>query len=97
MKPIRLGAEAGADIDDIWLFIAEDDPNAADRFHDILMSKITLLATQPLMGRERDELGPGLRSFPIGRYVVFYRDTADFLEVLRVLHGARDIESVLIG
>ena len=95
MKTIRLTAEAGNDIDEIWLFIAQDDPDAADRFHDILMSKFALLGKQPLIGRERNDLSPSLRSFPVGNYVIFYRDWPEFLEIMRVLHGARDIENTM--
>ena len=51
-------------------------------------------ATQPLMGRARDELLPGLRSMPFGRYVIFYEPLSDGIDVVRVLHSARDIDAV---
>ncbi|MGH7989069.1 MAG: type II toxin-antitoxin system RelE/ParE family toxin [Limisphaerales bacterium] len=44
----------------------------------------------PLLGREREELLPRLRSFPVSRYVIFYRPMENGIEVVRVLHGARD-------
>ena len=47
------------------------------------------------MGRVRSELAPELRSFPVGRYVVFYLPCPDGIDIVRVLHGARDIETVL--
>ena len=53
---------------------------------------MALWATQPQMGRPRDELSTGLRSLPHGRYVVFYVPLADGIEVVRVLHGSRDID-----
>jgi toxin ParE1/3/4 len=65
----------------------------ADRWVDKLDEKFALWATQPLMGRSRDELAPGLRSFAFGRYVVFYEPLADGIDVVRVLHGARDIDA----
>ena len=43
------------------------------------------------MGRSRPELAASVHSFPVARYVVFYRPAADGIEVVRVLHGARDI------
>lgn len=46
------------------------------------------------MGRLRDELTEGLRSFPVGRYVIFYRIVQDGVEIVRVLHGARDLDSI---
>ena len=85
---------AAADIFDIWDHIAEDNLTAADHWTDQLDEKFGLLATQPLMGRARDELLPGLRSFPVGRYVVFYEPIDNGIDVVRVLHGARDVEEI---
>ena len=44
------------------------------------------------MGRARDELAADLRSFPFGRYVIFYEPIEDGIDVVRVLHSARDID-----
>jgi toxin ParE1/3/4 len=44
----------------------------------------------PKIGRTRDELSSGLRSFPAARYIIFYRENRDGIEIVRVLHGARD-------
>jgi toxin ParE1/3/4 len=46
------------------------------------------------MGRAREELASELRSFPVRRYVVFYRPLVDGIEVVRVLHGARDVTEI---
>jgi toxin ParE1/3/4 len=54
------------------------------------------LAKNPLMGTARDELLPNLRCFSVGNYVIYYRPVADGIDVVRVLHGARD-ESNLFG
>ena len=43
------------------------------------------------MGRQRDELAPTLRSFPVGRYVIFYRSIEGGIEVARVLSAYRDL------
>ena len=53
-----------------------------------------MLLRQPRAGRRRDELMPGLRSFPFGAYVVFYRELHGGIRVIRILHGARDIERI---
>lgn len=58
---------AAADILDIWDHIAEDSLDQADRWVDKLDEKFRILATQPLMGRAREELAVDLRSFPFGR------------------------------
>jgi toxin ParE1/3/4 len=94
MKHFRLASQAQIDLDDIWLFIAEDSSDAADRFHDLLLSKFLILAEQPMIGRSREDLRPDLRGFVTGNYVIFYRDTPEHIEIVRVLHGARDIENI---
>ncbi len=84
---------AAADILDIWDHIAEDSLDQADRWVDKLDEKFGILATQPLMGRAREELAPDLRSFPFGRYVIFYTPVQDGIDVVRVLHSARDVDA----
>ena len=85
---------AETDILEIWDYIADDSLTAADRWVDHLDEQFRMLATQPMMGRARDELAPGVRSFPFGRYVVFYVPLTNGIDVVRVLHGARDIDAV---
>jgi toxin ParE1/3/4 len=85
---------AEADIFEIWDYIADDSMEAADRWVDQLDEKFQLIATQPMMGRAREELETGLRSFPFGRYVIFYMRLGSGIDVVRVLHGARDIDAV---
>ena len=91
MSRYRLSAQARADLDDIWLYIASDNISAADRFIDALITKIQTLAIQPDLGRPRDELAKSLRSLPVGNYVIFYRSMQSVVEVVRVLSGFRDI------
>lgn len=80
------------DILDIWMFIAEDSVREADRWIDRLDESLALWATQPQLGRARDELSPGIRSLPFGRYVVFFAPLPDGIDVVRVLHSARDLD-----
>lgn len=87
---------AAADILDIWDYIAEDSLEQADRWVDKLDEKFELLAKQPMIGRARDELAAGVRSFPFGRYVIFYGTTYDGIDVVRVLHSARDVDAASI-
>ena len=88
---------AAADILDIWDHIAEDSLDQADRWIDKLDEKFGILATQPLMGRAREELAADLRSFPFGRYVIFYMPVQDGIDVVRVLHSARDVDAAFGG
>ena len=68
-----------------------DNIDAADTVLDDIAHQFKRLASQPKMGRARPELAEDLRSFPVARYVIFYVPTVDGIEVVRVLHGARDI------
>jgi toxin ParE1/3/4 len=95
MSRYRLTEQARQDLDDIWLYIAEDNLAAADHFLDTLYEKFVLLAEQPLWGRLRPELALNLRSFPVGNYVIFYRPIDNGIEVAWVLHGAREIDALL--
>jgi toxin ParE1/3/4 len=84
---------AAADILDIWDHIAEDSLDQADRWVDKLDEKFGILATQPLMGRAREELAPDLRGFPFGRYVIFYVPIEGGIDIVRVLHSSRDVDA----
>lgn len=92
MPRIHRRPQAAADIADIWDYIADDSLDQADAWVDRLNEQLQLLATQPLMGRQRDELAPSVRSLPFGRYIIFYVPLDDGIDVVRVLHSARDIE-----
>ncbi|MBK9364011.1 MAG: type II toxin-antitoxin system RelE/ParE family toxin [Rubrivivax sp.] len=88
---------AAADILDIWDHIAEDSLDQADRWVDKLDEKFKLIAAQPLMGRARHELAADLRSFPFGRYVIFYAPVDGGIDVVRLLHSARDVDAAFGG
>lgn len=95
MPTVHKLPKANADLFDIWSFIAEDHIAAADAWIDKLDAQFFLLASHPLMGRERRELAKDLRSFPFGRYVIFYLPDTNGITVVRVLHSARDIETTI--
>ena len=83
---------AELDLLDIWNYIADDSPDRADDFLDRIESKLMTLAQNSGLGRKRTELLPNLRSFPIDIYVVFYQQIDGGIDVIRLLHGSRDIE-----
>jgi toxin ParE1/3/4 len=82
-------------------YIRQHNPRAALRFLDAAEATIRQLAASPGIGARYDPEHPALaelRFFPITRFkndLVFYRPLADGIEVLRVLHGAQDIQSIL--
>ena len=83
-------SRAKSDLIEIWNYIADDSEARADAFIDMIDQKLLALALNPDMGRAREELAEGVRSFPAGRYVIFYRVISNGIEIVRVLHGARD-------
>ncbi len=97
MPQIRISPRASSDLTEIWSYIADDSVANADGFIDKLHDAIQALAKQPRSGRRREELAPGILSIPFGRYIIFYRASQDAIEIVRVLHGARDIQSIFEG
>ena len=85
---------ARIDLAEIWVNIAEDNVARADAFIETIDQKFHILSEQPKMGRLRDELEEGLRSFPVGRYIIFYLPLPQGIEIVRVLHGARDLDAL---
>jgi toxin ParE1/3/4 len=85
---------AELDLMDIWDFIAHDSPDRADDFLDRIESKLKTLSQNSGLGKNREELLPDLRSFPIGNYVVFYQQIDGGIDAIRLLHGSRDIEEI---
>ena len=86
--------EARQDLLGIWVYVAENSVASADRLLEAINAQCETLAEFPQMGRRREELSPGMRSFVVGSYVVFYRVIEDGVDVIRVLHGARDIGAI---
>jgi len=97
VSQLRISPRAAADLIEIWGYIADDSVANADAFIDRLYETLQALGRQPGSGRRREELAPGMQSFPYGRYVIFYRALTNAIEIVRVLHGARDIESIFEG
>ena len=91
--PVHFAGSAEADLLDLWLAIAAENPMAADKVLDSIYGTAMLIGTQPEMGRARPELADQLRSFPTKTpYIIFYLPESEGVIVIRVLHHARDID-----
>jgi toxin ParE1/3/4 len=95
MAAIRRTARAEDDLVEIWLYIAADNPDAADRMLEEIDRNCVLLAGNPLLGRARPDIAPDLRYLPIGNYLILYRVVSDGIEVVRAVHGARRLDGLL--
>jgi len=95
MAKVFYSASAESDLLEAWLYVAEDSVSAADRMLDQIEAEAIRLLDQPLMGRERNELSPGIRSWPTSTpYILFYFPSEYGVIVARVLHHARDIPAI---
>jgi len=85
---------ARSDLSEIWDHIAENNPVAADRVVGSILEKAVFHAQFPKLGRARNDLRPGLRSAAVSPYVLFFHEIGDTIDVIRILHGKRDMESI---
>ena len=89
MTRLVITETALADLDDIWLYIAQDSyPEYADAINDKLFASFKLVQKNPNMGTKRDDIGKDIRLFPVGKINVIYWLKGSGLEVLRVHHSA---------
>lgn len=95
MARLKFTELAEDDLVEIWCFIARDSHGAADRYVTLIHAHCQQLAESPRIGMLRPELAPELRSSPFKSHVVFYELQDDGIEIIRVLHGAMDIPSIL--
>ena len=89
----QLASQAERDIDDIAYYIARETGSIdiAERLIDSITSRFYLLASHPRIGRARDDLLAGARSFPVGNYVIVYDLDGENVRILRVAHGRRNL------
>ena len=94
MTAYRLSRQADRDLDEIEEYISADNPQAAERVIAALYESFAFLARHPRSGRKRDDLIPGICVFPArkpaDKYVIFYYDQENGIEISDVIHGARD-------
>jgi toxin ParE1/3/4 len=83
---------AKRDLAAITDYIAAENLTAALGFYDEIDRLLNMIAQYPEMGEAVDHLSPGLRRFTLGNYLLFYRHVDEEIELIRVLHGARDID-----
>jgi toxin ParE1/3/4 len=82
------------DLLEIWCFVGENSPAAADRLIKQMDDAIDLLGRFPGLGSMRGDLAKSLRIYPVGHYVIAYRVVKRTVHIIRVVHGARDLRAV---
>ena len=96
MSGYILSPAAAEDLDSIWLFIAEDNLDAAERVVVELENACSRLAANPHLGHVREDLAdPSFRFWPVRSYLIVHRQAAKPLQVVRFWHGARGVPNLL--
>jgi plasmid stabilization system protein ParE len=96
MNRYVLSVAAEFDLDEIWEYIAHDNLDAADRWIGKLFDAFQLLAQTPAIGHKREDLTPfPVLFWPVGTYLILYRAQEEWIEIVAVTQGARDIPTFL--
>jgi plasmid stabilization system protein ParE len=96
MSAYVLSADAEADLNQIWEFIAQDSFDAADRWIEKLFDAFESLTRTPGMGHTRLDLtAHPILFWPVGAYLIVYRVQPGRVEIVAVTQGGRDIPSFL--
>jgi plasmid stabilization system protein ParE len=96
MKRFILTPRAKQDVNDIWDYIADDNIDAADHVLDALDRAMVKLGKSPGIGHRREELTEKRhRVFLVYSYLIVYRHETKPLQIIRVLHAARDLQNIL--
>jgi toxin ParE1/3/4 len=96
MSRFVLDPEVRSDLDEIWNYIAiaKFKPSAARGVIERLFGAFSILAAEPLLGERREDLGANVRAFVVRPYLVLYRPQANGVQIVQVVHSARDIHAV---
>jgi plasmid stabilization system protein ParE len=96
MFPYVLAPDVLQDLQDIWDFIGSDNVPAANKLEDESFEAFEMLAKRPRMGHTRSDLTErDVRFWPVGQYLIVYRSLPNTLQIVAVLHGARDVVEVI--
>lgn len=92
MKRYLLTKSAKADLDEIWFFLARRSGNVIPAEHVIhqLEETIVSLAVHPGIGRRCADIDEDGRCFPVGNYIIYYREEARRIAITHVFHAKRD-------
>jgi toxin ParE1/3/4 len=92
---LRYTVRARRDLLDIWYEVSEVNPSAADDLYRRLEARVEMLRQFPKAGRARPNIAPEARALVDLPYLILYRIIPEGVQIVRVLHGARNIGSTL--
>jgi toxin ParE1/3/4 len=92
----RISIDAEHDLDEIFLYWAERAGlEIADRIVDAITDRFWLLGQYPHAGKAAVHIASGVKCFPAGKYLIYYRQTRRGTDILHIFHGARDQRDAL--
>jgi toxin ParE1/3/4 len=95
-RRFQLTPEAQRQIDEIGAFIAQDSLDSALKVYDAPEESFELLAENPGIGHTREDItARPVKFWSVFSYLVVYDPQTDPLEVIAVIHGARDVQQLL--
>lgn len=95
---LHVTSTAQGDLEEIFFYWAQRvTPETADRVIDRIVERFQLLAAYPRVGRRCPEIVSNMRCFPAGKYLMYFKASAKYVQILHVFHGARDQTRALEG
>ena len=92
---LRLSPCVPSDLEEIVDYIAQDSPRHAARVLRLLRARMKEIAKQPQIYRVRPEIGADARLTTVGKTVILFRIRKNAVRIERVVHGSRDLLSIL--
>jgi len=87
----RVSKDAQRDLDEIFVYCAKRAGlRVADRLIDSIIDRFWILGEHPDAGRPSEDIAPGVRCFPAGKYLIYYRKMRRGTDILHIFHAARD-------
>ena len=97
MRRYALDIAAQKDLRAIYKHVRQDSAAAAQRLRELFLQKFRFLAQHPEAGESREDLARDLRLFTAGNFAILFRAIQDGVAIARVIHGARDLETIVRG
>ena len=99
MSQYSISRRARGHLKGIWKYVAQQShsDDVANRVVSQLLDRFRFLAAHPAVGTRREDVGPGVRIFSAGAYVIYFCPKKQGVSIAAVFHGARDHEAAFLG
>jgi toxin ParE1/3/4 len=94
--PYVISKKAIADLEDIWLYTAENwSIDQADRYYNLIFDEIRFICKNPNTGKSMEYVRKGYRASKVKSHLVFYKLEKEVIQIVRILHERMDVENRL--